>query len=922
MIGFIIRAVFAALILLSVSCAMADDAQWDPKLTRGTLDNGLNYVLYDSGRPEDPFNIRLIVHAGSVDEDQPSGIAHMLEHMVFQTTEAHPEGMHRYIQSIGWRQGVQVNAVTRESETQYMVRTRPHDALDLVGSLAFTADLAFGAELRADDWSRERSIILEELRQGDSVADRISRRKKAALRVGSRYVERSTIGTRQSIETASIKDIRAFYDRFYVASNMTLIVSGHIDKASAEAAIKRLFGTAPKRPKPDRSYVDLPLKNGLSVGMVQDSAGTSSQTTFAFRMAMPDRTSEDGQFAYLQKYLLTRLIRDAIRDQEPHYAKAVKSMGFVAQETTEHRLILAFSAGGQEHDSALKVVLEVIERLRRNGIDADRFEKELAAARRVNESNIAAAANRTYAEWEDRIASAVLIGSVVDDPAARSARTRKLLDCMRLADLERRMREMLSTPDQVLFYQAPGSVQLTLPTVAKVEEMRDALSGMEKLPALPPVEKIVEAPEAPAPRLPSTAVVANSGSIISERRLKDPEIIEWSLSNSDRVVWLVRDTPDHKVYLSGQTQAGFDNAEFGSLVSQTAIQLWTQSGYRFWTQDEYERWKKAQPAGLAWSYALNSSVLNVAGVASPEMLPELFKRYAMDVAFGDVREEAMEEVRDDLVSLDHRPDDFSRLLYGEVEKPGAEQLASMTADRLSVAARALLAQPVHWFVVGPAPTDETRGAFAQRIGSVARAHALTPAPALQRQGYRVERVSSDRPDRSQVRISFFTPLDWTPEASFLASALTPVTQQALKNELRYELGGVYTLKFELELDAATNRAIGTLSFYCAPGREEELADAAVKVLAGMPGIAAGTDTARIKADIDFAETGRLADPNTWLRRLALSYRRYGDAEYLQRMHGLSRQLTNAVFAAQAKEIFKTSNLALSIASPGGDAQEP
>ncbi|MFK0383910.1 insulinase family protein [Agrobacterium sp. NPDC090273] len=896
----------AAIVMLVASLAHAGEAEWDPRLTRGTLDNGLAYVLYDSGKATDPFNIRLIVHAGSVDEEEPSGIAHILEHMVFQSNETYPEGIHRYIQQIGWRQGLQINAVTRESETQYMIRTRPNDALDLSGALKLASDTVFGAQLRQEDWAKERFVILEELRQGNKTADRISRQKKAALRVGSRYVDRSTIGTRETIENASIEDIRAFYDRFYRASNMTLVVSGRIDKASAEAAIKAAFGSAPKRARPDRSYLDLPLKAGLSTGLVQDPAGTSSQTTYAFRLAMPDRTSEAGQLAYLQKYFLTRLIRDAIQAQAPHYENSVDRLGFVAQETTEHRLILAFNASGINHAAALPVLLEAIERVRREGIAKPAFDRLMASARRINDTNIKAAEGRTFAEWEDRIASAVLTGSVVDDPAKRAERTRVLLDRITLEDLEARMQEMLSSPDQVLFYQAPGGVSVSLPSVADVMAIRDHLAALPKLPDLPPLSNPKQVAEIPVPSWPADATVPQTGSLAELRNLENPDIREWTLSNGDRVVWLVRDTPDGKIYLSGQSSPGFRNVELGSTLSQVAVQLWAQSGFRFWTQEEFDRWTEAQPGGSRWSYALKANVLDAAVAATPERLPALLERYAQDIAFGTVRPEAVAEFHRLSAASADQGDDYAQLLYG-LGQPERTP-ASLTVGELQASASKLFAQPVTWFAVGTAPDDNIRDGFAKTIGAVSRQAVLKTAPALQREGLHAATVEDGDGDRARVQLSFFTPMNWTPETSFLISALNPVAQQALKNELRYKLGGIYTLQFELELDAGSNRAIGTLSFYCAPERAQELKDAAIGVLDRMPEIVRGVDIDRIRADIDFAEGSRLDDPNTWLRRLALSYRRYDNAGYLTRMKDLPGRLTQQVFEAEAATVFKTNNL--------------
>jgi len=197
------RLICAISLLISFTCM--GEYQWDPAVTRGSLSNGLDYAIYDSNKVDEPFNIRLIVNAGTVDETEREGVAHMLEHMVFHKTNAHPEGIHASLIQIGWKTGLQVNAVTRQTETQYMIRTRIDDALDLPGSLALLSQIAGYATLDNADWQRERGVVLEEWRLGNDLPSPVNQYKKAVTRNGSRYVERQSIGTKESINSATIE---------------------------------------------------------------------------------------------------------------------------------------------------------------------------------------------------------------------------------------------------------------------------------------------------------------------------------------------------------------------------------------------------------------------------------------------------------------------------------------------------------------------------------------------------------------------------------------------------------------------------------------------------------------------------------------------------------------------------------------------
>ena len=147
--------------MLFINLSVNADIQmpdWDQKIIRGELANGFKYYAYHSKDKSEPFNLRLIVHAGSIDEPKVKGIAHAVEHMVFNQTKHHPDGLHQYIRDLGWQTGKQVNARTQPTETQYMIRTRPNDALNLDGSLQLLAEIASNATFTDAQWQKEQKI--------------------------------------------------------------------------------------------------------------------------------------------------------------------------------------------------------------------------------------------------------------------------------------------------------------------------------------------------------------------------------------------------------------------------------------------------------------------------------------------------------------------------------------------------------------------------------------------------------------------------------------------------------------------------------------------------------------------------------------------------------------------------------------------
>src|SRR5688500_13857870 len=99
--------------------ASAVPLPFDPAVTVGTLPNGLRYYIRENPKPEKRAELRLVVNAGSVlEEEDQRGLAHMVEHMAFRGTRkfAGNEISH-YLESIGMRYGPDINAFRSEEHT-------------------------------------------------------------------------------------------------------------------------------------------------------------------------------------------------------------------------------------------------------------------------------------------------------------------------------------------------------------------------------------------------------------------------------------------------------------------------------------------------------------------------------------------------------------------------------------------------------------------------------------------------------------------------------------------------------------------------------------------------------------------------------------------------------------------------------------
>ncbi len=240
------------LLALVLSCGLAPAAitldaavPVGPQVKVGQLANGLTYYIHKNARPAARAELRLVVKAGSIQEDEDQqGLAHFTEHMAFNgSTHFKKHELISYLQSIGVKFGADLNAYTSFDETVYILPIPTDKPEYLDRSMLVLRDWAGGVSFNDADVDKERDIILEEARRGKGAADRINRQLYPKLFNGSRYAERLPIGKEAIIKSFKPDVLRRFYADWYRPELMAVIVVGDIDPLKVEAMIKTQFAS-------------------------------------------------------------------------------------------------------------------------------------------------------------------------------------------------------------------------------------------------------------------------------------------------------------------------------------------------------------------------------------------------------------------------------------------------------------------------------------------------------------------------------------------------------------------------------------------------------------------------------------------------------------------------------------------------------
>ncbi|MEW6368627.1 MAG: pitrilysin family protein [Acidobacteriota bacterium] len=226
-------------------------------MTEYALDNGLRVIIFpDPTRPTVTVNITYFV--GSRHEGYgESGMAHLLEHMMFKGTpsHAHPWGL---LQD----HGAFFNGTTWVDRTNYY-ETMPSSPENLDFALALEADRMINSTISQEELSKEFSVVRNEFEMGENYPRRILEERMFSSAYLWHNYGKSTIGSKSDIERVPAESLRAFYERYYQPDNAMLVVAGKFDRESALSLVQRYFG-AIKRParKLASTYTVEPVQDG------------------------------------------------------------------------------------------------------------------------------------------------------------------------------------------------------------------------------------------------------------------------------------------------------------------------------------------------------------------------------------------------------------------------------------------------------------------------------------------------------------------------------------------------------------------------------------------------------------------------------------------------------------------------------------
>ncbi len=273
-------------LVAGLASSLPASAQTPPTVEQFTLANGMTLIVKPDRRAPTAVHM-LWLRVGSMDEvDGASGVAHVLEHLMFKGTPTIPAGeFSRRVAALGGRE----NAFTAKDYTGYYQQI-PANRLEDV--MMLEADRFAHNQWPDEEFKKEIEVVKEErrLRTEDSPRALMNEALNAAVFVASPY-RRPIVGWMSDLQAMTPLDAREFFQRWYVPANAAVVVAGDVDVAQVRVLAEKYYGSVPARAVPARKPREEPVQVGVRR---MDFKAPAEQAYVALAYKVPSLTSVDG----------------------------------------------------------------------------------------------------------------------------------------------------------------------------------------------------------------------------------------------------------------------------------------------------------------------------------------------------------------------------------------------------------------------------------------------------------------------------------------------------------------------------------------------------------------------------------------------------------------------------------------------------
>ena len=533
----------------------------DPAVRTGELGNGLTYYVRANDKPAGMAELRLVVRAGSaLEDDDQLGLAHFVEHMLFNGTENYPGSeIVDVLESFGMEFGPEINAYTSFEETVYRLRVSTEDDNQFDLGLEVLEEWAFNATFDDDQIEKERGVIREEWRVGRGAEARMQDETYPVLFHGSRYAERRPIGDMDIVATAPPETLRRFYDDWYRPDLMAVIAVGDFDPDETVRLIAGRFGrhAGPENPRP-RPEFRIPGHDETLVKVVHDPEATQTSVQVFVKYDPPKARFRPELERDLAESLFYGMLNDRLSElSRSGDSPFLYGYGFSTPYTP--RTSLAGLIAGVREDSViagLESVLIEAERARRYGFTDSELKRAKDEFSGWFENYWKQRDDMESSSFIDPLKDAFLLGDSYPSVDWQWEAVQDLLPGITLEEVQAVAETLLSEESRVVLVKGPS-----VPSVTDLSEddIRSVLAGTRLAELDPWEDDAVSGPLVPDP--------PESGIIVSRSEIPGTGVLSWVLSNGAVVLLKTTDFTSDEILFRAVSPGGTSLVDDADYVS-------------------------------------------------------------------------------------------------------------------------------------------------------------------------------------------------------------------------------------------------------------------------------------------------------------------------------------------------------------------
>ena len=564
-------------------------------LRKGKLANGLTYYIYNDGSATGEAQYYLYQNVGAIlENDEEMGLAHVLEHLAFNTTDHFPNGVMNFLRSNNLND---FEAFTGVDDTRYAVHNVPtNDAKLNENMLWVLRDWCHGVKMTPKDIEKERGIILEEWRHRSGVDRRLTDAIAPVVYNHAGYATHNVIGSQKILETFQQKQVKQFYDKWYRPNMQFIAVIGDVDVDQMEKNIQTVFKTLPAKQAPAVNPQTRQIPDNATPLYMRfiDPENKSASFGLYQRYEVKGNAPEEDR---VRQFIFTKFF-NTLAPKRFVMLKNADKESYIAAEVSLSPLVRNYYQMAWDmvpyqgnEQKALQQMLAVRDNLRDQGFTAAEFnaekEKMYNGMKDVLEAKGLGTPDNALMLFRQNF----LYDISVQDFRGQINRNLETLVELEVEDMNAWMKSLLNDNNLafVTYSKSQNEMNITENDLMAALKAKSSFSDMAHADGMKPISQLIDFP-------------LTGGKIVSEKQLKTLQAKEWTLSNGAKVLY--RNVPElsGKFLFAGSAEGGKSIVPAQELANYNAMRsLLMQSGVYNYNRNQLAQWLQGKNINLSLS---------------------------------------------------------------------------------------------------------------------------------------------------------------------------------------------------------------------------------------------------------------------------------------------------------------------------------